>query len=57
MKQNDIRFSIYLKKSEINEEGLCSIMAQLSVGGNSKSSFSATIETSKKPYPELAYSI
>ena len=41
MKQNELKVSFYLKKSEVNAEGRCPVMARLSVGKYSETGFSA----------------
>lgn len=41
MEQEELKVSFYLKKSEVNTEGLCPVMARLSVGKYSKTGFSA----------------
>ena len=41
MKQTDVTVTFYLKKSEMNDEGHCPVMAKLVVGKFSEAAFSA----------------
>lgn len=41
MKQTDVTVTFYLKKSEMNDEGHCPVMAKLAVGKFSEAAFSA----------------
>lgn len=43
MKQNEVKVSFYLKKSETNDAGRCPVMAQLSIGKYADVAFSAKI--------------
>ena len=40
MKQTDVTVTFYLKKSEMNDEGHCPVMAKLVVGKFSEAAFS-----------------
>lgn len=41
MKQNEVKVTFYLKKSETNDAGRCPVMAQLAIGKYSEVAFSA----------------
>lgn len=44
MKQDDVKVSFYLKKNETKEDGKCPLMATLSIGKFSKTTFSAKMK-------------
>ena len=49
MKQTDVTVTFYLKKSEMNDEGHCPVMAKLVVGKFSEAAFSCLLYTSPSP--------
>ena len=48
MKQTDVTVTFYLKKSEMNDEGHCPVMAKLVVGKFSEAAFSAKMSVPGK---------
>lgn len=41
MKQNEVKVTFYLKKSETNDDGRCPVMAQLAIGKYAEVAFRA----------------
>ncbi|MCM1108020.1 MAG: site-specific integrase [Clostridium sp.] len=50
MKENGLKVSFYLKKSEMTDDGLCPVMGRINVGRYSEAAFSAKLTASPKAW-------